>query len=202
MSDPQHQTTGTGPDLDGTELHHDFDGIRELDNDPPLWFNLLFWGTLVWAIGYALHYHWGPGKLGGDKWKAEMVQLNELKAKNATGPLTEAQLRPLSTNAERIAAGKALYGKVGCAACHGAEGAGLIGPNLRDKYWIYGSNMTEIYDVIANGRGNGTMPAQKNALSSDDMNNLTIYIISLNRAGAIPGKAIDPAREKDNPVNY
>ena len=195
-------TPPPGPDLDGTELHHNFDGIRELDHDVPWWFNLLFWGTIIWGIGYVLHYHWGPGQLGGNRWKTDMVALNELRAKNATGPLGEEQLHALSTNHERIEAGRALYTKAGCAACHGPEATGLVGPNLRDKYWIYGSKMTEIVDVLANGRANGQMPAQKNILSGDDLNNLAIFVVDLNRKPPMAGKAIDPAREKDNPVNF
>ena len=87
-------------------------------------------------------------------------------------------------------------------ACHGPEAAGAVGPNLTDKYWIHGSKMSEIVDVIAKGRTSpaGVMPGQNMAM--DDVSNLAIYIVSLNRAGAKSGKAIDPVREKENPVNY
>lgn len=183
-------------------LPHDFDGIRERDRDPPLWFNVLFYGSIIWGIGYVLHYHWGPGKTGRDEWKEGMVALHETRAKNATGPLPEEQLRELSKNTDRIARGKALYASAGCVACHGPEAAGSVGPNLTDKFWIHGSKMSEIVDVIAKGRTSaaGVMPGQTMAM--DDISNLTIYLVSLNRAGAKPGKPIDPAREKENPINY
>ncbi|MBI2429061.1 MAG: hypothetical protein HYV29_09755 [Ignavibacteriales bacterium] len=39
------------------DLGHDFDGIREMDNRIPPWFNLLFLGTILIAIVYMLDYH-------------------------------------------------------------------------------------------------------------------------------------------------
>ncbi len=199
MSEP----TPTAPPTGGQPLAHDFDGIRELDNDPPLWFHLLFWATVVFSGVYLLHYHFGPGKVGAEAWKRDDVALQELKAAgHGGGPLTEADLRGLSTNPARIAAGKALFTTAACAACHGPEGLGVVGPNLRDRYWIHGPSMTAIVDVIANGANKNTMPANKDRLSADDMNNLAIYIVALNRAGLKDGKAIDPAREKDDPITY
>jgi cytochrome c oxidase cbb3-type subunit 3 len=183
-------------------LDHDFDGIRELDNDPPLWFTLLFWATVVWGATYFLHYTFGPGKTGVEAWKQQDVAVQELKAKNATGPLTEEQLRGLSKNPERIAAGAKLYTAANCAVCHGPEALGAVGPNLRDRFWIHGSSMVAVATVISDGANNGQMPAQKAILSQDDINNLTIYIVSLNRAGFKDGKAIDPVREKDEPITY
>lgn len=183
-------------------LPHDFDGIREADNPPPLWFTLLFWGTVIWGVTYFLHYTWGPGRVGTTAWKHDDVAIQELKAKNATGPLTEEQLRGLSRNPERIAAGQKLYASANCATCHGPEGLGAVGPNLRDRMWIHGSGMADIATVISEGAGGNTMPAQKALLAGDDITNLTIYLVSLNRAGLKDGKPADPTREKDAPITY
>lgn len=199
MSD--HTDPTATPD-DPKLLDHDFDGIRELDNDPPLWFSLLFLGTVAWAIAYFCHFALGPGEVGAAAWKQNDAVVQELKAKNATGPLTEEQLRGLSTNPERIAAGAKLFTSANCAACHGPEALGLVGPNLRDKFWMHGSNMAQIVEVIANGANNNQMPPQKDLLAGDDINNLAIYIVSLSRAGLKDGKAIDPTREKEAPITY
>lgn len=183
-------------------LDHDFDGIREADTPPPLWFTLLFWGTVIWGVVYLLHYTWGPGEVGAAAWKSHDVAIQELKAKNATGPLSEEQLRGLSRNPERIASGQKLYASAGCATCHGPDALGTVGPNLRDRMWIHGSDMADIARVITDGAGGNTMPAQKALLAGDDITNLTIYLVSLNRAGFKDGKAADPTREKDAAITY
>lgn len=190
------------PKPDPKLLDHDYDGIRELDNDPPLWFTLLFWATVAWGVLYGLHFAFGPGKTGIAAWQEQDIAIQELKAKSAGGTLTEEQLRGLSQNPQRIAAGAKLYGSANCATCHGPEGLGTVGPNLRDRFWMYGSTMTAIRTVIADGAGNGLMPAQKALLAPDDLTNLTIYLVSLSRAGLKDGRPIDPAREKDDPISY
>ena len=38
-------------------LEDDYDGIRELNNPVPVWFNALFGGTIVFAFFYLLIYH-------------------------------------------------------------------------------------------------------------------------------------------------
>ncbi len=184
------------------ERAHSFDGITEYDNDLPRWWLAMLWISVVFAFWYIIYYHFGPSRLGPERWSGEVAAIAEERAKHETGPLGEQALRALSSNPERIARGKALFVTVNCAICHGPEGTGLIGPNLCDRYWIYGSNMTDIVETISNGRANNAMPPQKAALSGDDIANLAIYVVSLNRAGFKPGKPPDLAREKDNPITY
>lgn len=38
-------------------LDHDYDGIKELDNDLPPWWLWMFYITIFWAAIYLLHYH-------------------------------------------------------------------------------------------------------------------------------------------------
>jgi len=38
-------------------LDHDYDGIRELDNDLPRWWVWLFYATIVWGVFYLLYFH-------------------------------------------------------------------------------------------------------------------------------------------------
>src|SRR4051812_42881610 len=38
-------------------MEHEFDGIAELDNPTPAWFMVLFYGTIIFAIGYMANYH-------------------------------------------------------------------------------------------------------------------------------------------------
>ena len=65
-----------------------------------------------------------------------------------------------------------------CAVCHGEFGQGEIGPNLSDRFWIYGSGKKEIYSVISNGTENG-MPNNYWRLTEDEINSLTLYVMTL-----------------------
>ncbi|MFC1475015.1 cbb3-type cytochrome c oxidase N-terminal domain-containing protein [Candidatus Zixiibacteriota bacterium] len=54
-------------------LDHDYDGIKELDNDLPRWWVYLFWITIIWGVLYMLYYHvFNIGYLQDDEYKSEM----------------------------------------------------------------------------------------------------------------------------------
>ena len=92
-----------------------------------------------------------------------------------------------------------------CFNCHGPEYTGLIGPNLRDKYWIYGSSMTALIETITNGRivnGVPVMPPQSQTLKADTIEAIACYIVQLNREGEKPGMRPQAAREKEDPIKY
>jgi mono/diheme cytochrome c family protein len=38
-------------------MDHNYDGIQELDNDLPPWWLWLFYVTIIWSVGYLIHYH-------------------------------------------------------------------------------------------------------------------------------------------------
>jgi len=180
---------------------HEFDGIVEYDNALPKWFQALFVLSVVWVPFYIAYYHFAGPKLGAERLQIELTAITEERAKQGLGTLGEADLRTLSHDAKRIATGKDLYLKTGCSACHGPEATGLVGPNLRDKYWIYGSDMTQILDVIAKGRPEKSMPKQP--LSEDEALNLSIYIADLGRQGEQNGpRPLDPKRELEAPITY
>jgi cytochrome c oxidase cbb3-type subunit 2 len=98
---------------------------------------------------------------------------------------------PLSGDANAIALGKKLY-ETNCAACHGADGKGGIGPNVVDNIWLdKEGDVTDgfIYFVIAkgttagmqiNGRvGKGGMPAYDTMFDEEKIWSMTAYIRSL-----------------------
>ncbi len=54
-------------------LDHDYDGIKELDNDLPRWWVYLFWTTIIWGILYMIYYHvFDIGYLSADEYKSEI----------------------------------------------------------------------------------------------------------------------------------
>jgi cytochrome c oxidase cbb3-type subunit 3 len=78
---------------------------------------------------------------------------------------------------EEIEAGKAVF-EANCVACHGADGKGkseVGGPDLTDKFWIYGSDPHSIRTTIWSGR-QGHMPTWDNRLSVLDRRILALYL--------------------------
>ena len=54
-------------------LDHDFDGIKEMDNDLPRWWLYLFYFTIAWAFIYMVYFHmFDIGYLQEDEYLAEM----------------------------------------------------------------------------------------------------------------------------------
>ena len=53
---------------------------------------------------------------------------------------------PPGVTKDMVAKGKGIFGGAGlCLACHGADGKGVIGPNLTDKTWLHSDGS---YDAI------------------------------------------------------
>jgi cytochrome c oxidase cbb3-type subunit 3 len=185
--------------------HHDYDGIQEYDNNLPRWWLGLFALTVVWAIWYIPFYHAGGAKLGADRLRDENAAAAAERAKAASaggGPLGEEALRAIAGQPARVAHGKELWTKATCVACHAADGTGMVGPNLRDRFWISGNQMTDIVKVISDGGRTGKgMNPYKASWSADDIHDLAAYIVALNREGLKPGKK-PAADEKDTPLEY
>jgi len=54
-------------------LDHDYDGIKELDNDLPRWWLWLFYITIIWSVLYMLYYHVADiGYLQEDEYQASV----------------------------------------------------------------------------------------------------------------------------------
>lgn len=192
-----------GDDQGGRLREHRFDDIVEYDNDPPGWWMAMLYLAVVWSVFYVMHYHFSTGVVGPEQWRNEMTELAELRASKETGPLSEEAMRQLSRAPERIARGAQLYASTNCANCHGADATGgQTGPNLRDRFWAHGSTMTDIVTSITDGRDNNRMPGNRKSMSGQDIVNLAIYLVDLNRAGPKTGKAADTTREKDDPITY
>ncbi len=79
-----------------------------------------------------------------------------------------------------INSGKEVFEKHNCIICHGKEGYGQVGPNLRDDFWLGFGSPGGIYDTITYGRSNGTMPGHQFSLHPDQIRDVTVYIMDLN----------------------
>ncbi len=174
-------------------LDHDYDGIKELDNPTPPWFNFLFYGTIIIGIIYLINYHViGDGNVMENEYRAQMEyweQKQETQLSEATASIDE-------TNVERVTDSKALEKyeaifKAKCATCHGQLGEGLSGPNLTDEYWLHGGGLTNIFKSIKYGYPEKSMISWDGLIKPVDIQGLASYIMSIE--GSLPeGAGKDP----------
>jgi len=102
----------------------------------------------------------------------------------------EMGLRGLLTQPLVIARGREVFGGL-CVTCHGAHGEGGLGPNVRDDYWINGSQMTDIVRIISEGKpSTSSMQAMKHTYSAADIAAMAAYIVTLR--GGTDGSSKEP----------
>lgn len=160
------------PNYSLDDRHHD--GIEELDNPLPRWWVYLFYVTIIFSIGYA-PYYWFKGPTAAETLAQEMNQ--GAPKKDATQ--STQSLAVLVKESSRIEAGKLIY-VAKCAACHGPDGGGLIGPNLTDRFWIHGKGTpNDIMKVVTEGVPAKGMLAWGTLLSPDDLVAVVAYVNSL-----------------------
>jgi cytochrome c oxidase cbb3-type subunit 3 len=162
-------------------LDHDYDGIKELDNNLPPWWVYLFYGSIVFAAVYLVRFE----ILGGDNQEMELKkELAQAKIDVAeymkTAPdLMDEKTVTLLTDPADLAIGKTIF-NANCAACHRADAGGQIGPNLTDEYWILGGGIKNVFHTLVNGGRDGKgMISWKGTLKPKEMQKVASYILSL-----------------------
>lgn len=173
-------------------LDHDYDGIRELDNNLPPWWKYGFYLTIVVSVVYIFHYHInGSGDLQTAEYEKEMAAAKlevEENMKNSANKVDENSVT-LSTDAKDLASGKDVF-IASCAACHGKAGEGGVGPNLTDEYWLHGGSIQDIFKSIKYGWTEKGMKSWKEDLSPVQISQLSSFIMSLK--GTNPSNAKAP----------
>lgn len=162
-------------------MDHEYDGIKELDNNLPPWWKYGFYLTIIVAIIYMVHYHvTKTGNLQAKEYTEE-VKAAELAIsehmKNSEGNVDESNVKLLSAEND-IAAGKDLF-ITSCAACHGKLGEGSVGPNLTDDYWVHGGSIPDVFKTIKYGWPDKGMKSWKEDLSPMQMAQVTSFIKTL-----------------------
>ncbi len=162
-------------------LDHNYDGIRELDNDLPPWWKYGFYATIVFAFLYLIHYHVTySGDLQLAEYDKSLIAAQEAKAeyqKLMADNVTENNVKVITDKNELEEAGK-IY-KQNCAACHGQLGEGGVGPNITDQYWLHGGSIKDIFISIKYGWPDKGMKSWQSDLSPSKMNELASYIMTL-----------------------
>lgn len=162
-------------------LDHDYDGIKELDNNLPPWWIYLFYACIGFAAIYLIRFE----ILGADnqemELKKEMAQAKiEVAEYMKTAPdLMDEKTVTLLTDDAALAEGKTIF-TTNCVACHRADAGGQIGPNLTDDHWILGGGIKNLFHTITNGGRDGKgMIAWKGTLKPKEIQKVASYVISL-----------------------
>lgn len=177
-------------------IEHEYDGIKELDNPIPMWFNGMFYASVVFAVVYLLIYHvFGWGLNQDQEYEREMARAEKERQEwlaQAANNIDETNVE-LDQRPEVISAGMALY-TLNCAVCHGAAGEGGIGPNMTDDYWIHGGEIEDVFSVIKYGVLDKGMVPWEQSMTPGQIAEVSNYIVSLR--GTNPPNPKEPQGEK------
>ena len=161
-------------------LDHNYDGIKELDNNLPPWWIYGFYASIVFAAVYLLRYHVFSGPSQIDELETELadariaIEAYKKTAKNLVDINTVTEL----TEAADLSAGKTIF-ETNCVACHMADGGGGIGPNLTDPNWILGGDIKSIFKTVSEGGRSGKgMIAWKQQLKPLEMAQVSSYVLT------------------------
>ena len=174
---------------------HDYDGIRELDNDLPPWWKWLFYITIAFAVVYLIRlfvFH-ADDLIQSREYANEMKNVAAAKATESATPAAEFKVELLTDDAS-LAAGQETWTKI-CAACHLADGGGLVGPNMTDDYWIHGNTPQDLFNVVTNGVIEKGMLPYKDQLSNEKRMEVVSYIL-VKLHGTTPANPKAPQGEK------
>jgi cytochrome c oxidase cbb3-type subunit III len=176
-------------------LEDDFDGIKELDNKIPPWFNLLFLITVVIAVIYMLNFYvFKTGKLQYQEYQEEMQEAAIQKAELIeSGAFINENTVARLTDESSLSIGENIF-KSNCVPCHGPEAGGVIGPNLTDDFWIHGGGIKNIFHTITYGVPAKGMISWQMQLNSKQIQEVASYVMSLH--GTHPANPKPPQGDK------
>jgi cytochrome c oxidase cbb3-type subunit 3 len=176
-------------------LDHNYDGIKELDNELPPWWVYGFYATIIFAVVYFSRYQIFDGDNQETEYEMAVAQakIDIEEYKKTAKDLVDFNTVQLLTDASDLKAGETIF-TGNCVACHKATGGGGIGPNLTDDHWILGGGVKNIFKTISEGgRAGKGMVAWKNDLKPAEMAQVTSYIMTLK--GTNPVDAKEPEGE-------
>ncbi len=163
-------------------MGHNWDGIEELNNPLPMWWLVMFWITIIFALGYLVAYPGIGSYMGVLKSNVQEYEAEMATAKAKYDPLYEKyaaiDIATLAKDEKAMQTGGRLFAN-NCAICHGSDARGARGfPNLTDNDWLYGGQPEQIKTTIMAGR-NGNMPGWQAILGDDGVKEVTSYVLSL-----------------------
>lgn len=179
------------------DLGHEYDGIRELDNRLPPWWLYGFYATIIFAAIYLWRFHVShTAPSSAEEYiasvtKAELETQEYLKKK---GDAVDENTVVRMVDANDLAEGKSIFQK-SCASCHKESGAGDVGPNLTDDYWMHGNDMKSVFKTIRYGIN--AMPQWQNTYSNKQIAQVASYVKSLHGTNPPSAKAPQGSQMKE-----
>ncbi|WP_194851137.1 cbb3-type cytochrome c oxidase N-terminal domain-containing protein [Nonlabens antarcticus] len=170
-------------------LDHNYDGIRELDNNLPPWWVYGFYASIIFAIVYMARYHIFDGVDQNEEYQMAVAQaeIDIEEYKKTAKDLIDFNTVEMLADVSDIKAGESLF-TGNCVACHKVGGGGGIGPNLTDDHWILGGGIKNVFKTISEGgRAGKGMVAWKSDMKPSEMAQVASYVLSLH--GSNPADA-------------
>ena len=165
--------------------------LTEYNKPMPRWWLVLFYLTLLFAVGYLIYY---PG-LGAWRGTSGWTSAGEHDAEQALAEKRLAQtfaaydgrsIEDLARNDDALRHGRSIFANH-CATCHGSDARGAKGfPNLTDDIWHWGGSADDILATVTGGR-QAAMPPMAQVLGDTGLTEAAVYVMSLS------GKPADPA---------
>ncbi|MEN5436290.1 cbb3-type cytochrome c oxidase N-terminal domain-containing protein [Sphingobacterium faecium] len=178
-------------------IDHEYDGIKELDNPIPIWFNALFYSTMTFAVVYILIYHvFGWGLNQNQEYAQEMEKAEIAKQEYLAQAANLIDESSVVYNESKVAAGHAVF-QANCVACHGGAGEGGIGPNLADRFWLHGGEIKDIFKTVKYGVPDKGMVPWEQTLTPGQIAEVSSYIISIRDT-----KPANPKEPQGTEVTY
>ncbi|MDG4716666.1 cbb3-type cytochrome c oxidase N-terminal domain-containing protein [Winogradskyella marincola] len=173
-------------------LDHNYDGIKELDNNLPPWWLYGFYASIVFAVIYMLRYHVFNADDQFAEYEIEYAEANRAieEYKKTAKNLVDVNTVEMLTETSDLNAGKKIF-ETNCVACHMADGGGGIGPNLTDQHWILGGGIKNVFRTISEGGRDGKgMVAWKTNLKPLEMAQVASYVLQFQ--GSTPANPKEP----------
>ncbi len=161
------------------DLGHDYDGIRELDNRLPPWWlygfyiSILFAGIYLWRFHVS---HSGPSSKQEFENSVAIAELSIKEYLKEKGESVDENTVTILSSPADISEGKKIY-LTSCATCHKPTGAGDVGPNLTDDYWLNGNDLKSIFKTIRYGIN--AMPPWQNSYSNKQIAQIASFVKTL-----------------------
>ncbi|PHR69424.1 MAG: cytochrome C oxidase subunit III [Lutibacter sp.] len=172
-------------------LDHNYDGIKELDNNLPPWWVYSFYASIIFAVFYMFKYEVFDGDNQYDELATEYAdaKISIAEYKKTAKNLVDFNTVELLTEASDLEKGKLLY-ETNCVACHKADGGGGIGPNLTDENWILGGGIKNVFKTVSEGGRDGKgMIAWKSSLKPVEIAQVSSYLLQFQGTTSAEPKA-------------
>ncbi|WDE95728.1 cbb3-type cytochrome c oxidase N-terminal domain-containing protein [Lentisphaera profundi] len=173
-------------------MDHDYDGIRELDNDLPTWWLATMIFTIILGGVYVLHYHVFSG--GNLMEQAYQRELNNAAQEQQARLADFDSLSPQEQRAQLLLQGQGVFTSK-CAICHGPQGQGMVGPNLTDEYFLHGGSLEAIQKIIEVGVADKGMPKWEGQISPREIQGVSQYVYAM-KGKKLPGREAQGEKEK------